>query len=193
MVLLQSALLLSFHHSQTDMHTMPWYWTGVAISLCQIMGLHRCSLVSLSKSSIPQHQVRLWRRLWWTCFFRDRWLSLTMGRPLRINVHDCDTALPSASDILADLEGLPESITSTYIPNELSILAEDWVQMILMTRLLGDVLMVCYQPFAPSPSIEHVRELEMEIIGFKLPESSPERDHSPLATFSLYHMQLHYQ
>lgn len=177
------------------MHTKPWYWTGVAISLCQIMGLHRCSVVALSKSSIPPPQVRLWRRLWWTCFFRDRWLSLTMGRPLRINLNDCDTAWPAAADLLTDLAGVPEAAIAMYIPDDLATLAQYWVQMIHMSKLLGDVLTVCYQPCGPSPSVEQVAALEADMMRLDLPQdgSPTETTQSRLATFYRYHLQLHFQ
>ncbi|KAJ5782825.1 Transcription factor [Penicillium paradoxum] len=191
-VLLQSALLLGFYHSEADTHTQPWYWLGVAISLCQTIGLHRCSAAVCANSPIPVQQQRLWRRLWWTCFYRDRWLSLTMGRPLRININDCNTAMPSADDMLGDFTGLPESIVAAYIPKDLPQLAEYWVMTIQLTQLLGDTLTLSYQPFGAPSSLQKVEALENRILQFQLPESQ-EAGQSPLATFYLYHLQLHYQ
>ncbi|CAG8222678.1 unnamed protein product [Penicillium salamii] len=191
-VLLQSALLLGFYHSEADTHTQPWYWLGVAISLCQSIGLHRCSSAVCATSPIPEQQQRLWRRLWWTCVFRDRWLSLTMGRPLRINMNDCNTMMPSAADMLSDFTELPESMSDAYIPKDLPQLAQYWVTMIQLTQLLGDTLTLCYQPFGPSPSFQQVESLEREISTFQLPESK-DTVSSPVVTFYLYHLQLHYQ
>ncbi|KAB8235430.1 Zn(II)2Cys6 transcription factor [Aspergillus alliaceus] len=191
-VLLQSALLLGFYHSEVDMHMQPWYWTGTAISLCQIMGLHRCPVSAWSNSSIPESQQRLWRRLWWTCFFRDRWLSLTMGRPLRIDLNDCDTVLPSSDDMLNDLIGLPESVANVYIPTDLPRLADCWVTMIHLSKLLGDVLTLSYRPFGPYPSLQQVEAIEAEIRHIQFPNNY-RTDPSRLATFYLYHLQLHYQ
>lgn len=190
-ILLQSALLLGFYHSEADTHTQPWYWLGVAISLCQMIGLHRCSSAAWTNSPFPRQQQRLWRRLWWTCFFRDRWLSLTLGRPLRINLNDCNTDMPSVDDMLSDLAGLPESITEAYMPKDLPQLADYWVTMIRLSRLLGDTLALSYQPFGASPSLQQVEALEQEILRFQLPGNSS--DQSRLATFYLYHLQLHYQ
>ncbi|KAB8218256.1 C6 transcription factor [Aspergillus novoparasiticus] len=191
-VLLQSALLLGFYHSEVDLHMKPWYWTGTAISLCQIMGLHRCPSSAWSDSSIPERQQRLWRRLWWSCFFRDRWLSLTMGRPLRIDMRDCDTVMPSSIDMLSDMTGLPEAVASAYIPTDLSRLADCWVTMIHLSKLLGDVLSLSYRPFGPYPSLHQVEATEAEILLFQFPDN-PGADRSRLATFYMYHLQLHYQ
>ncbi|OJJ32923.1 hypothetical protein ASPWEDRAFT_42951 [Aspergillus wentii DTO 134E9] len=189
-VLLQSALLLGFFHSETDMHTLPWLWTGHAISLCQTMGLHRCSASALSNYSIPDHQKKLWRRLWWTCFFRDRWLSLTMGRPLRINLNDCDTMMVSAEDMLFDLD-VPSQIADMYIPSDMQMLAEPWVKMIQLSGLLGEVLTLCYQPSGPAPSLSQVKALEEEMLAFEVPDHDGQQ--TQLVTFSIYHLQLHYQ
>ncbi|KAJ5742768.1 uncharacterized protein N7511_011169 [Penicillium nucicola] len=189
-VLLQSALLLGFYHSEADIHTQPWYWLGVAISLCQSIGLHRCSSAVCATSPISEQQQRLWRRLWWICVFRDRWLSLVMGRPLRINMNDCNTIMPSADDMLSDFADFPE--TAAYIPRDLPQLADHWVTMIQLTRLLGDVLTMSYQPFGPSPSFQQVEDLERRIQLFQLPKNQ-ETVSSSLATFYLYHLELHYQ
>lgn len=113
-----------------------------------------------------------------------------MGRPLRINLNDCNTDMPSADDMLSDLAELPASTTSAYIPDDLPQLAEYWVVMIRLSRLLGDTLVLSYQPFGPSPSIQQVEALEKDILRFQIPESS---NQSRLATFYLHHLQLHYQ
>ncbi|OQE71575.1 hypothetical protein PENNAL_c0104G01697 [Penicillium nalgiovense] len=191
-VLLQSALLLGFYHSEADTYTRPWFWLGIAISLCQTMGLHRFSAAVCANSPIAVSQQRLWRCLWWTCLYRDRWLSLTMGRPLRINMNDCNTKPPSADDMLSDFVGLPESISAAYVPKDLPQLADYWVTMIQLTQLLGDTLTLCYQPFGHSSSFQQVKALEQKILRFQLPKTL-ETGQSPLATCYLYHLQLHHQ
>jgi hypothetical protein len=109
-VLLQAALLLSFWHSERDSHSQPWYWSGkwasgmridyanpssgVAISWCQIIGPHRDPDAARVNPLVSPQRRHLWRRLWACCIFRDRWLSLTLGRPLRIRLSDCDMPFP---------------------------------------------------------------------------------------------------
>ncbi|PTB42669.1 hypothetical protein M441DRAFT_137092 [Trichoderma asperellum CBS 433.97] len=191
LVLLQSALLMGFWHSKWDGHSQPWYWTGVAISLAQILGLHRDPDSVKFNTSFSNHRRRLWRRLWWSCFFRDRSLSLTLGRPMRINLNDCNMPMASAVDVVSDLSQIPPSVAKGYIPDDLPQLAEYWVILIQLNKLLGDVLTLCYQPFGPSPMLQQIQSLEAKILQFHIPENHG-NEQSRLSSFYLYHLQLNY-
>jgi hypothetical protein len=191
-VLLQSSLLMGFWHSEMDGHMQPWYWTSIATSLCQMLGLHRDPDSSKYNSSITDRQRHLWRRLWWSCFFRDCWLSLTLGRPLRINLKDCDTPMPSAADLLCDVDGIYESTSDSYMPKDLAQLANNWTTLIELSKLLDAVLKISYQPLRPKPSLCQLEALEAEILQCKLPDPH-EQGMTRLAIFNSYHVQLHYQ
>ncbi|KAM0253626.1 hypothetical protein ACHAQJ_007201 [Trichoderma viride] len=191
-VLLQGALLLGFWVSDKEDHMQPWRWSGQAINLCHVLGLHRDIDSVGYNTSITERQRSLFRRLWWTTFWRDRWLSVALGRPLRINLDESDTPDPLVSDMAVDLEGIPESTTSAFLPRDLPQLAEYWIQLIHMTKLLGKVLTLCYQLRRPRPTINKIDSLEAEILRFALPDY-PDPNLSRLATFYYYHLQLHYQ
>lgn len=192
MVQLQAAVLLGFWHSKNDDYTQPWYWTGIAINFCYIMGLHRDPDTVKFNHLVTDRQRSLWRRLWWTCFFRDRWLSLTLGRPLRISLNSCNTPLPSLDDLICDLYNMPRAVANTYIPDDSSQLAEDWIILMQLTKLLGDTLTLCYQPFGSSPTLQQIEALEANFFRLRLPVRSGVGQ-SRLAAFSLYHLKLHYQ
>ncbi|QMW42179.1 hypothetical protein G4B11_005503 [Aspergillus flavus] len=112
--------------------------------------------------------------------------------PLRIDLRDCDTVMPSSVDMLSDMTGLPEAVASAYIPTDLPRLADCWVTMIHLSKLLGDVLSLSYRPLGPHPSLQQVEATETEILLFQFPDNS-DADRSRLATFYMYHLQLHYQ
>ncbi|EFY89034.1 hypothetical protein MAC_04965 [Metarhizium acridum CQMa 102] len=190
-VLLQSALLMGLWHSQRHSHAQPWYWTGIAISICQILGLHRDPDSVKFNASFPAYRRHLWRRLFWSCFFRDRWLSLTLGRPLRMNLNDCDTPMPSVADVISDLDELPPSIIQGHIPDDLSQLAEYWIVLIRFSKLLGDVLTLGYQPFSPAATLQQVESLEADIQQLQVPDKCA-NEQNKFALFYLYHLQLHY-
>lgn len=162
------------------------------MTLCQILGLHRNPDAARYNASITDRQRHLWRRLWWTCFFRDRWLSLTLGRPLRIDLDDCDVAMPLVEDLLYDLNDVPELLLSAFIPDEVSRLAEYWIQLIGMSKLLGAVLSMSYKTARPKPSREEVETLEAEICCQQPPEKASPDWNGP-TRFYLHHLQLHYQ
>jgi hypothetical protein len=191
-VLLQSAILLAFYHSEKDLHTQPWYWSGIAISHCQIMGLHRPPNTTDDQTSTSSRQRSIWRRLWWCCFFRDRWLSLTLGRPLRINLDDCTVAMPVAADLLTDIADMPGALATAYIPEDYSQLAEDWVLLMQISKLLGEVLALNFRPNAPRPSVGQVQALESAILACPVDRGGQFRQSSS-TIFSWCHIQLHYQ
>lgn len=170
----------------------PWYWTGIAINLCQILGLHRNLDSVKNTSSIDIRQQCLWRRLWWTSFFRERWLALTLGRPLRINLDDCDVADPTPDDMFIDIADVDESMASAFLPDDMALLAGYWVQIIELSKLLGTVLTVNYQRRRPKPTLTQIEGLERELLHFRLPDlQNP--DFSRLAFYFSYHLHLHFQ
>ncbi|KAJ6120369.1 fungal-specific transcription factor domain-containing protein [Penicillium sp. IBT 18751x] len=191
-VLLQTSLLLGFYHSEIDEHVQPWYWTGIAISICQILGLHRNPDFSKRNPSISERQRSSWRRLWWSCVFRDRWLSLTMGRPLRINMDDCDTPFPSPDDLLYDIAGLQDPIFSSYIPSDMGRLAEYWVMLISLSLQLGKVLAMNYRTIRPKPSAHEIGALEKQLLQCGLPDQY-EAGLTRASRFHSNHVHLHYQ
>lgn len=192
--LLQSSLLLSFWHSETDVHFQPWYWSGAAIHYCQMLGLYRDTDLRQRVPRVNQSQCRTWRRIWWTCVFRDRWLSLTLGRPLRIDVASCSTPLPSTEDFLDGQPGtLNDDAIRGFMPSDLPRLARYWVKLIRLTNLLGDVLILNYRTNSPCPTVRQIEALENEITQVSLDISEETRHGSQLATFYAYHYQLHYQ
>ncbi|KAL4790307.1 cytochrome P450 [Aspergillus venezuelensis] len=189
---MQSALLLGFWHSEMNNHAQPWYWTGVAISLGHIMGLHRDPDAVKYNATIADRQRALWRRLWWSCVYRDRWLSLTLGRPLRINLRDCDVAMPSVTDVLCDLAEIHPSTSASLIPEDLPQLTEYWITLLQLSKTLGDVLTLSYQPQGSNPTLSQVEELETEALGLNVPRHcSPSL--TPRSKFAVYHLQLHHQ
>ncbi|GAD98048.1 C6 transcription factor, putative [Paecilomyces variotii No. 5] len=191
-VQLQASLLLGFWHTDLDEMSQPWYWTGIAINLCQMLGLHRNPDARRYNSSISDSQRQLWRRLFWSCLFRDRWLSLTLGRPLRICLNDCDIPMPSASDVLDDTKKISQAVSTTYLPGDFAQLAQYWVKLIHLSKLLGAALTLNYQLLGPTPTLQQVEGLGREIEQYKVPEQY-EPGLSRLAIFSMYHVQLHFQ
>ncbi|KFZ10912.1 hypothetical protein V502_07849 [Pseudogymnoascus sp. VKM F-4520 (FW-2644)] len=69
--LIQSVFLMGHWYTSTDDRAGPWHWTGIAIGLSHTVGLHQ-----LSHGPRP-----LWRRLWWTLYCREVWLSLGDASP----------------------------------------------------------------------------------------------------------------
>src|SRR5689334_21310737 len=84
-----------------------WHWMGVAISLAQTLGMHR-----KAESRAHSHESKLYKRIWWSCYFRDRMLAIAMGRLLRIRDDEFDTPPLTLEDFdIVDLPHRLENLT----------------------------------------------------------------------------------
>jgi len=75
---------------QKDSH----HWMGIAVSLSHTIGLHR----NPERSSMPPKRQKLWKRMWWSTYMRDRLIALGMRRPTRIKDEDFDVPMLSLAD-----------------------------------------------------------------------------------------------
>ncbi|KAH8195419.1 hypothetical protein TruAng_010426 [Truncatella angustata] len=94
LILVQSLLLMTYWYETPDDQKDTWHWMGVAISLAHTIGLHR----NPANTSMSPRKQKLWKRIWWSCFMRDRLIALGMRRPTRIKDEDFDVPLLEESD-----------------------------------------------------------------------------------------------
>jgi len=131
---------MSYWYGNADNIAICWHWVGIAGSLCQDMGLHR----KPTDDHVPELHRRLWRRVWWCCVHRDRWIALGLGRPMRINSNDCDVETLSISDLVeggavcAGLSNRAVTIIERYCP-----VAHLFIQAVNLSLCLDDV-MTCH-------------------------------------------------
>ncbi|KDN65070.1 putative fungal specific transcription factor domain-containing protein [Colletotrichum sublineola] len=116
LVLVQALLLMTYWYETPDDQKDTWHWMGVAISLAHTIGLHR----DPAATSMPVQKQKLWKRIWWSCFMRDRLIALGMRRPTRIKDEDFDVPMLQESDF--ELEVLPEE--NKIVPAECMLLRD---------------------------------------------------------------------
>jgi Fungal specific transcription factor domain len=85
---------MTYWYETPDDQKDTWHWMGVAISLAHTIGLHR----DPEKSHMPPEKQKLWKRIWWSCFMRDRLVALGMRRPTRIKAEDYDVPMLTLND-----------------------------------------------------------------------------------------------
>jgi hypothetical protein len=103
--LVQALLLMTYWYETPDDQKDTWHWMGVAISLAQTIGLHR----NPEKSNMEPQKKKLWKRIWWSCFMRDRLVALGMRRPTRVKDEDYDVPMLTEDDF--EVQPLSENIT----------------------------------------------------------------------------------
>ncbi|KAI1108980.1 fungal-specific transcription factor domain-containing protein [Nemania sp. NC0429] len=104
LLLVQGLLLMTYWYETPDDQKDTWHWMGVAISLGHTIGLHR----NPANTNMPPQRRKLWKRIWWSCFMRDRLIALGMRRPTRIKDEDFDVPMLEESDF--DFQALPEGV-----------------------------------------------------------------------------------
>jgi hypothetical protein len=139
--LIQSVLLMSFWYADTDDRNGSCHWVGVAITLCQTIGMHRNPYVSQGPSrSLSLKDRRLWQHLWWCCVYRDVWFAAGLGRPMRVRLEDCDTPMPNDSSITDGGPSISQSVRDKYFPGGTEDLGLLWRRLLKLTVELAGVL-----------------------------------------------------
>ncbi|KEF55048.1 uncharacterized protein A1O9_08701 [Exophiala aquamarina CBS 119918] len=84
--IIQAVLLMAYWNEKPGDNRGAWYWTGIAITLAQTLGMHR-----QAEYKVKSQETKLFKRVWWSCYTRDRMLGIAMGRYLRIRDEEFDT------------------------------------------------------------------------------------------------------
>lgn len=173
--IVQSVLLMTYHYSSHNHPKDIWYWLGIAVSLARSVGLN-CN----PRDSASLQERRLWKRIWWCCYMRDRLIAAGMRRPLLINQEECH--VPELE--MDDFESCSQSpeyghMMGTPTVDNPSLTHKNLVQLcIAMTRLckhIGDVLTVQYE--TPDHKIGGTREATMKLLPKPSPPSTEDFAH----------------
>ncbi|RCH80269.1 hypothetical protein CU098_003227, partial [Rhizopus stolonifer] len=123
---------------------------------------------SSEKLNIPQKEKETRRRVWWSVYALDRWLSAESGRPFTIVDDECTEEYPSEN---VDLDEVMDSMTENdqHLPRFPSLdeetankcksktipLYQPLIQVIKLSRILGTILQNMYTPQAKKYCAEH--------------------------------------
>jgi len=103
--LVQALLLLTYYYETPDDQKDTWHWMGVATSVAHTIGLHR----NPANTNLDSKRVKLWKRIWWSTYMRDRLIALGMRRPTRIKSEDFDVPMLTLDDF--EIGAAPEGLT----------------------------------------------------------------------------------
>ncbi|KAI9934413.1 hypothetical protein MW887_000027 [Aspergillus wentii] len=104
--LVQSLLLMTYWYETPDDQKDTWHWMGVSLSLAHTIGLHR----DPGNSRMDVRRQRMWKRIWWSTYTRDRLIALGMRRPMRVKDDDCDVPMLCLDDF--EFHAFPPEIVS---------------------------------------------------------------------------------
>jgi hypothetical protein len=165
-VLVQALLLMTYWYETPDDQKDTWHWMGVAISLAHTIGLHRNPATGV----MPVRKQKLWKRIWWSCFMRDRLIALGMRRATRINDEDFDVPMLEEEDF--EIEALPEE--NQLLPAE-CVLVRD----LEMQRQLA---MMCIEKAKLCICISHMLKAQYSMLN----RDGMRADHTTSSTMMLF-------
>ncbi|KAK9480196.1 fungal-specific transcription factor domain-containing protein [Lipomyces japonicus] len=129
--IVQSLTLLGWWwEGPEDVTKNVFYWTRVALCVAQGFGLHR----SVENSQLSIVDKRLWKRLWWVLFSRDRQVAIALGRPVLINTDDTDVPMLTEEDFIEEEGAGPYE----YPPCKLHV--QYFIQSLKLSEIMGLVL-----------------------------------------------------
>lgn len=126
-----------------------WHWLGVAISVTTSIH-NRAAIVELDA-----RDQKVWNRVWWCCFTRDRLLALGLRRTPRIKEDDCDsftTPVLTLDDFeirKLDACNLTISLSECRVVQDTSLqlkLAKTFIAKAELCICIGHVLRTQYYP-----------------------------------------------
>lgn len=150
---------MTFWYEAPEDEKDTWHWMGVAISLAYTVGLNRDPVTE----SASRHKLR--KRIWWSCYMRDRLIAMGMRRPTRIKDGDFDVPMLEPSDFETEVLAngnhvVPSGCTLVRDTKMQQELADMCVQMAKLCVLVSHMLDAQYsvlnrdrnRPGAPTKS-----------------------------------------
>ncbi len=190
--LIQSVILMAFWYSDTEDRSGAWHWLGIAISLCHDLRLHRNPEPGNPKHRVPESQISVLKRIWWSCMVRDRWLSLSMGMPMRINPGDCTMPMPTPEDVVKELDKTPLPVKTRYIVAHPDWFARLWVKLLKISELLGIIINIFYKQEAKKPDRQDMERCERHLLQCAV-HTLGETFSDNISLLHIYQLQLFYE
>jgi hypothetical protein len=129
--IVQALVLMGWYwEGPEDVTKNVFYWSRVATIVAQGSGMHR----SVEGSQLSQADKRLWKRIWWTLFTRDRSVAVALGRPVHINTDDSDVEMVCEDDFIEEDGGEAPD----YPPDPLHV--QFFLQYVKLCEIMGLVL-----------------------------------------------------
>lgn len=132
--IIQTVILIgSYWEGPEDVTRNSFYWTRVAVGLAQGFGFQR----DISNSpTLSSSEKKIWRRIWWCLFEKDRNVAIAFGRPTVIDLNDCDVPMLTMDDFNEDDDETNEK--SAYPVDETQALY--FIHLVKLAEITGIII-----------------------------------------------------
>lgn len=127
---------MTYWHDTTDGQKDLWHWISVTVNTAHTIDLQRDPALK----GMDPIRAKLWKRVWWSCFMRDRLISLCMRKPAKIWEEDSDVPMLVEDDF--EIEALSE--TNSIIPASCVVVRDTQMQRELALHCIAKAKLCVY-------------------------------------------------
>lgn len=110
---IEAMTLLVLYNLRSPSNSGIWYMIGLAIRTCIDLGLHREAYYG----NLSPYEGQLRRRLFWTVYFLERVIAVSLGRPYSVADRDIDVAMPlEIDDTVRDDSLIARTMAASHSP-----------------------------------------------------------------------------
>jgi len=174
---IEAMTLLVLYNLRSPSNSGIWYMIGLAIRTCIDLGLHREAYYC----NLPPYEGQLRRRLFWTVYFLERVIAVSLGRPYSIADRDIDATMPLEIDDTVRDDGLiartlAVSLSPTFQASRPSSNITLGIQCFRLKRLESHIQETIYRVDRPIASlVSEINPILKMLEGWHraLPPSTP--------------------
>lgn len=175
---IEAMILLVVYHLRTASSHGMWYMIGLAMRTAIDLGLHR----KANESNMDPFTAQMRRRLFWTVYYLERVVSMSLGRPFSVTGRHIDLDLPL--DVDDDIED-PALLTASQDPEKTTNLTFA-IYLVKLRRIESRIQHKIYRADRPLLSLRP----KMDPLYFQLEqwkESALQRFSGPDLDYSMLH------
>ncbi|PLB47082.1 C6 transcription factor [Aspergillus steynii IBT 23096] len=180
---IEAMTLLVVYHLRSASSQGVWYMVGLAMRTAIDLGLHR----KANETSLDPITAQMRRRLFWTVYYLERVVSMSLGRPFSIADRHIDLPLPmDVDDDVRDPALLSTSTTSSPAPPNRITTLTFAIYLIRLRRIDSKIQHKIYRADRPLHSLRSKMDaLFLELEEWK--ESALLRFHGPDLDYPILH------
>ncbi|CAG9939801.1 unnamed protein product [Clonostachys rosea f. rosea IK726] len=153
----QALLLLSAQECSHGNSTQAWVCTGIAFRLIDHLGISFDSQRFMGSVALSDEDSEIRRRLFWSCYFWDKLMSLYLGRSPSLQQSPASPPQRILDDSAEDELWTPHGLTYTdgeQYPPTPSHSTSSFIQICRLTVIFNEILIHMYDPTYHNSDIE---------------------------------------
>lgn len=163
---IEARMLSVLYNLRFSSNSSVWIEVGIAMRICTDLGLHR----ELHYSRLDPSDAQRQRRLFWSVYVIERYVSWSLGRPFSIAEEEIDADIPADVDpvkrdqIAVQTTGIPSNSDKNPVPN-----LRRFIAIIRLQRIMSQIRTRIYRlDQKPSVLVSEIEPLMTALEEYKM-------------------------